>query len=266
MNDKPTYREFWTYRKYYFVKTEDGRYFAIENYKLCMVVFVILFMAASYLCITAPQNLRFQGRVWSNIIFEGAILLFPLFILINKLIYRLIKFSEVGQDSGDFLEVDKLLGPVRIKTRQATDKTSYIMIIIMVVFAIMNSFTAFYLRSLIDDRETTVQTEAYNHSDSMTVSPIDENTEQITIPIDASPIIIVTVTGTPEWAEIVIDGEPMASGFIKHSYLSWFWEKDYFVCDYQIYLRYPYIHDGSVLEMTCGDLHHEWVFDLPESE
>lgn len=138
------------------------------------------------------------------------------------------------------------------------------MIIIMLVFAIMNSFTAFYLRSLIDDRETTVQTEAYNHSDCMTVSLIGENMEQITVPKDASPTIIVTVTGTPEWAEIVFDGEPMSSGINKYPYLNWFWEKDYFVCTYKIYLDYPYIHDGSVLEMMCGDLHRKWVFDLPE--
>ena len=264
MNDKPTYKEYWTYRKYYFVKTEDGRYFAIENYKLCMVVFVILYTAASYLCLAAPRNLHIYGHVWLNTMFEGAILFLPLFILINKLIYRLIKFSEIGQDSDDFLEVDKLLGLVSIKTRQLINKISYIVIVLMCIFAFLNSVTAFYLRSLIDDRETTVQTEAYNHSDSMTVLPIGENTEQITIPKDASPIIIVTVTGTPEWAEIVLDGEPMSSGINKYPYLNWFWEKDYFVCTYKIYLDYPYIHDGSVLEMMCGDLHRKWVFDLPE--
>lgn len=112
MSDKPTFKEFWTNRKYYFIKTEDDRYFVIKNYKLWMIVFIILYMAAYGLCLTTPQILYIKGHVWPNTIFEGAILLFPLFFLIHKLLYKLMKFREIGQDNDDFLEADDVLRPV----------------------------------------------------------------------------------------------------------------------------------------------------------
>ncbi len=130
------------------------------------------------------------------------------------------------------------------------------------IFALLNSYTATFIRSQIDNniRLSSIYITIDSSVQESIVTGDFSGADEILIPYDNTQSFDAhfnaTVSGSPDPILITVDNKPITKNFINRQQ-SWFWEPDYFTQNCSAFVD---VHDGSVLEFDCGSLHREWTF------
>ena len=262
MNDKPTFKEFNGMLRDV-VKTTEGRYFIVDNYVVLRRMQKAIIIGGLFIFSLIPQVLIAVGTIPYNAIFDFLLLCMLIGIPFEQLHYRLSRFKELKNDTEEFRDAEGWFSDSWSKAKRVFRLIMIIILLPILLFAFANSFTIQYIRSVIENLPE-AQAEPYDKRDDMTIIPVSDDTDRVVVAKGDSTAIVVTVSGTAAIAQAFIDGQLMTKGFRRISQPSFFWQADYLINRYHIFPEEADVHDGSVLEMTCGDLHRKWVFDLTE--
>lgn len=263
MSDKPTYKEF-NRRSGDTVIVADGRSFIVENNGILrgiIAVYPILFYIAIFIF-----NQTDFGELHRNFVFDAGAIMIILYWPLMRLLYKLARF-RVNTEEDDYncrLGFDGMQRNRKPMTSAVTCRVSVAFFAIVLLFCIANSFFVFYIRSAIEDRAHFTTVTLSDDGEEINLLCIDSSDgDEVTLPADTTPLLFVETACTTEKLTITLDGKSSSFYIYEDAYASWFWETDYFIYRYRALI--DEIHDGSVLEMTCGDLYQQWVFDLPEA-
>jgi hypothetical protein len=173
-----------------------------------------------------------------------------------RLMYRFARFREIT-DEWDCITTGVISNPSR-KVRPEVRRFVSVLLIAVLLFCIANSLTAFYIRSLIEDRGRCVSIAQYNERDN----PIwlDNGEDEVSWPPDETPMFEVVTADTLDKATFTLDGERIDSVFFDRPSFSWFWQCDYLIYRYEVLVSD--VHDGSVLELDCGGIRKTIVFHI----
>ena len=130
------------------------------------------------------------------------------------------------------------------------------------LFALANSVSVLYILSQIENRPIMIQVNVKDETIDVPVPSTGGNTDQLIVPPGKDLSLAVTITGAIEKLQMRTDGRFINDWSLRRSHMSWFWEDEYFISDYYVFIDNSDIHDGSMLEMTCGNLHRKWVLDV----
>ena len=274
MNGRPTYREYRISLAYgNMIMTPDGSFYAILN-KWLNTFFRVLSAIAFIIGSLGPLIIFFND-LWLNLLSEFYFLIFFLPILLNYPKYLLLHFMKLEPGNCDYEKAARLFEP-RQKKRKTSGKVlstvGAIILASMFMFILLNSHTAQLVRSLFDSRPRLATYEVTNRQAGKDVEVLysagKENPQTVIyLPADDQNHIYVDIMVsrmlTP--AQLSLDGETLSPNINLYSrQFSWFWESEYLKQDFFFYLED--IHDGSVLNLTCGDLHQEWVIEMADEE
>ncbi len=255
MSDRPTFWEYIIYRYHDEVKTRSGRYYIFDLYtrkrRWFSIMLPVLFNA-----------LLFSSLLISpNVIFDVVIVNVLLFCLVFKLEYNSYHFKEfeMAQASTD---------PSVWRYRPALRKTGLCALALLMVFSLINSFSALAIKSAIENNPQIQIMEVRTDNDEVyTEIDIDGTTDTIILSqfgSEGTVYIQITTVRTPSRVSLCLDGKPLE--YYHADFISWFWNTDYVSRFYTFFTDGLDIRDGSVLTLTCGDLVREWVFEVPDKE
>ena len=259
MNDKPTYREYRKCSQGEFVKTEGGQYYKVEAGKTVKntAKLLSLIIAGIYFCADILLII-FQDRVWQNLQMDILVFAVLLEYGIYRLAYRFNRFIQIEEGIHDYYVASSLV----YKKRFYHNRIWTLLVMVPILFALLNSFSITYIRSRIEHNSAVSRVEIiqYDGLKETEISIIDGQGILLSARLkDVS--VYISITRTPDAVQFYLDGQPVDEQF-RHLGIAWFWEKGFFPQKYELYFSKEEIHNGSVLEMACGDLYRKWVFDL----
>ncbi len=257
MSDKPTYWEFLFCKRDKAVKSKDGAYYCISysspNRQALIVLRILAWMAMAVVFGVFRSRLEAVGWFWPNMLTDyivAATLIY--FFGFGWLKYRLASYQRIPEGGDDYREAAHAKYGVRI--------VGLSIALILLSFAfISSSFCTAYLRSLTEESRIVNLNEADDIEDYS-----DKEEVTIVIPSEALGYIKFEVHHAPYPLVLTLDGQPLGDS-VESVYRRWcwIWEDDYFNQFCLIPVWPPFIRDGSVLEITCDDLHRRWIFKLP---
>ena len=278
MNDKPTYKELsprslknkptfieyaFSHRSQYVRSLDGQRYYLVEDEpkpRRFSFFFAAWFL---YLVVLAVSELLLKQPLWHNLqldfFFAGMVV--P--GLLRYRWYRHVSFRKISDDEDHFNEARKL-GFNRYESRFWA--VAYVLIAALLL---LHSLSFFGLRSAIEHSEAVrviVSIDGYDVLEDGS-RPEDEMEERSGNAYGYAAFFI-TIYRTPFRASFNLDGQPLTEGLERFGFMhmSWFFANDYLEQSYGLDIPIVKIHDGSVLEMTCGEMHRTWVFDLTEED
>lgn len=192
------------------------------------------------------------------------LIIFVFYLFLTKILYRISRFEEILPDSEDYVTASDGFAKKKTRLHRFFRLLAVPIVILVLLFFILNSFSVFYIRSIVENHPIMAQAESYNDRNILSIVQVSDETYRIVVPKNESPAIVVRVSGTALKAQAIIDGQPMTKWFHRKARINWFWEDKYLRSDYYILLSRSDIHDGSILEMTCGGMYRKWVFDLTD--
>lgn len=248
MSDRPTYNEYAFSRTENVVQTADGLYFNVSTPKFTSAIRVLLYFLFVGLYIWLIFR-RSEGFIWPHLMLEAQLFLLLVLQVSNYIGYRLTSFREISADDEDHAEVSAW------HYGKPGFSAGKILLVLVLVFLLLNSFSVTYLRSVINHD---AQVESINDE------AVTEDTQVITVPYNSyDQTLYIQIIRTSQPAEFTFDGMPLEN-YSRNLLFSWIWEEGYFRQRYELFL--DDIHDGSVLNLTCGDITREWVFDVADEE
>ncbi len=262
MNDRPTFWEYLLSCNSNVIKTRSGRYFWFDKdsrkrfwlTRIAFFLFVMAFNTVIYLTnrISLPQNS----------IFDVAFLLLCLLCPVLRLVYKATRFEELEPGSANAEEA------CTWRYYPVIRKAGVSALAALSVFCLLNSFATLAIRSAVENapRIHSIELEAGDEPVHMEADTYkgDNVVELTRLQSKGTVYIHVTTAGTPYHAELSLDGRPIEMEQWRKR-MSWFWERDYFICEYYGEIRVSNnIPDGSTLTLTCGDLSREWVFEVAD--
>ncbi len=260
MSDKPNFLRIPHEKIGNAVRTQDGRFFYNYNHKFVRRLDLCLRILVNAIFIATPGILILNGCLPLNIYFDFALVSLFATVFTRKLLCCLSKYEEISEDDQDYVTASGMFTNKRTLSKHAAHIVTVICFM-MLIFAVINSSTVLYLLSKIENRPILIQVTAKDETINVPAPPTGGDTEQLIVPPDKDLSLAVTITGAIEKLQVQVDGE-INDWVIRGPHMSWFWEDEYFISDYYVFIDNMDIRDGSVLEMTCGDLHRKWVFDV----
>ncbi len=268
MKDKPTFWECFFHNCKGIVRCKDGRLFAIGNEtkrkRINILVFIFFAIALSIIDIYLIINTTYY---WVNTQFDYLFLLTLANILSTYISYRCIHFELIYENSEGYSSASSK------KHNGKAGIITFAVLCIIMVFLLLNSSSLMYLKYALSGSAGTAFvtiSESYmgeNTQIGSVLYQVSSANEDNTIFLPASSdseklYIVITSTRNPESLRGNLDGLE-AAVYKPVEPIPWFWEENYFVQKATLEVVCKDIRDGSALEMTCGNLHRKWVFDLP---
>ncbi len=260
MNTNPTRREFWR-RSGDIVQTADGRYFKVENDSAMRGWFAVgwIFINAAVVILIFLSS---HIRIPDNCFFDQAVLVILIWWGLMRLQYRMARFREITDGWEGCISLDRIHEKQR-ELSPAVRRIGWVLLAAVLLFSAANSFTAFYVRSHLDNKAQIIKMELNGNNEVLLWK--DGDGDEVDWPADVTPWLVVETAFTLDKASFSLDGEPYGRvNAYRETNISLFWRYDYFVKGYEIPIFD--VHDGSVLELTCGDMHRTIIFHIKDKQ
>lgn len=266
MNDKPVYKEF-VRRTGDTVVTADGRSFLVENNGVLHGI-KIGYTCLFCILIVLVKFIDFDfGKLPLNALFDVAAISLLLYWPLTQLLYRLARFREVNDSDENNCRIGIKKEPCYKKKIQSPNNHCALFAIFLaaLLFCIANSVSVFYIRSMI---------EGSSHMNVLALEADGEPPDTwqnayetvLYLPWAQKVHIEVETVCEPQPGQLTLSNDPMDvydDYIVYDENISWFWEKDYLVRHYDIWLDQNDICDGTTVELYCGKIDYLWWIDLP---
>ena len=231
----------------------------MENSKALLVMGVTVGLLVN-VAVAIPFLVCWDGSRPQNYLFDQNVLWALLWWGIKRLQYRFARFQEVTDGSESCLSSGELIIP-EYGAPLAIRRIGYGLLAVALLFCAANSLSAFYVRSLIEKRARFVSIEFYGQGELLWK---ENGGDDVSWPEGVRPRALVDTVCTLEKVSLILDGQPLDDGYDFGISTNWFWQEDYFF--HYLEFRVPHIHDGSVLEIICGDLRRTIIFHVGDEE
>lgn len=260
MSDRPTFWEFAFHRRGNVVKTIDGQYLLLagsddypdRRYDPSRWGLGMLFALGFF-----AQYVILSMKLRPNFVFDLMVLWGALLWLVYFIQYRRTRFEFVDADSVNLFEVSEWFTRPSATARRVKSIVISFFLLLLWLFAALNSVGFSYLRCLSSNSPRVLSIDILASDDADPVNPdtasLIYRTKQ-----DYSLVMDITVAQTNRNAVFALDG--VAVNLVTTDKPVFFLWQPVFPTRYMLIIGRDSIRDGSVLTLTCGSLHREWVF------
>ena len=260
MSKKPTFIEYIFSRRAQYVRTLDGRYYIVENEPKPRRFSIFLAALVLYYMVQLTVFFVLKQMLWRNLQFDFALIGIAGSSMLSYRRYRSVKFSDISGEEENLKEA-RTLGFNRYESRFWA-----LCYVLFAALLLLHSLSIFSLRSVIEHDATVtriiVTVDGYDVYDAGGGELEQHGSSGYN---SEYARFYISIKKTPAHASFRLDGNQLTEGLDQNTLMSWLFDADYLKQSYELYIPKADIHDGSVLEMTCGDLYRKWVFDIEDA-